>query len=171
MSIVTAYHRFIKNPASEAYARLTTHSRRALLPRAHTVGDAAFWLARLRYTGDPLGGAVDFYQHPEYVMHQLERSVFVDCDDFGLFAYAILKGGGFDPRLLCLIDRGITWTHVVCVVVVDGQVWTLDTNGLIPHVSEAAILYDFQALYPKAKYTHTEVIPPPWGGRFRYQEA
>lgn len=180
MSLVQTYHR-AKNAWSEAYA-LTNQHERAPLVRAYNVQEAADYIAKLPYTEDPLGGLVDFYQHPERVAYHVEKGTIIrlrmDCDEI-LLAYAMLLGGGSNPQLLVLIDGGgIKWTngrpyvwhHVIVRCDQGADVCTIDVGGrLIHHESEAAILKRFGEFYPAAKYSHMEVIPPPWGGRFRYK--
>lgn len=106
------------------------------LPRFKDPESVARYMAEhLVYRSDPLGGALDYYTHPEAIQWEIESGQHLyccDCDDFSLYAYVALKTvAGCEPRIVTLVDSRLKMSHVVCAFRdVDGTFGVIDTNGL-----------------------------------------
>lgn len=114
---------------------IARRSPRSPLPAFRSPGElAAYMRQRLEYVADPLGGALDYYTHPETVQHQIEHGGWhsQDCDDHAVYAYlALSRMPGIRPRLVTLVDARITMSHVVCAFRTEGGGFgVIDTNGL-----------------------------------------
>ena len=75
---------------SRANDWLVGHAKRRPIPQFSTPQAVAAYLdTHSRYTGDPLGGALDFYTHPERLQYAFETGDWsggivglrVDCDE------------------------------------------------------------------------------------------
>jgi len=122
------------------------------LPQLATVQEVAEYVTqKLTYTGDPvLGGLDDFYQHPEHLQYCINAKLTppVDCDDYSVLAYALLKQiPDAKPQLIVLaikLKTVLAMTlkslakfkvpyfpfHEGCLVEQGGVLWFIDTNGL-----------------------------------------
>lgn len=116
---------------------------------------------QLRYISDPFGGLFDYYTHPRTIQYAIDHNYSAfpygcDCDDFAVYAYALLKRiEGCYPRLVTLVDRGIKYSHVVCVFRHEGWSFSVDTNGvkLLGHnltreVEGDTLINFFNEVYP-----------------------
>lgn len=126
--------------------------------------------ARFIYTGDPLGGAADFYLHPERLhAAMLEgpaavKRLSVDCDDLASLAYLMLsKVPDCSPQLYTLEDSSGKWGHhVVCAYTWRGDVHgVLDTNGIARLLSPGPdeLCRHFTGIYRSLGYTYTAAVP------------
>lgn len=116
---------------SRAFAWLDGSKRNPLPPFGDHEELATYMETRLRYVPDPLGGAIDFYTHPERTQWELDNSWPRDCDDYASYAFlALSRLPGYEPRMVTVVDRGLKWSHVICLFRQGHRAFVLDTNGL-----------------------------------------
>ena len=146
---------------------------RAPVPTLTTPQAVADYIGRsFVYTGDPLGGAADFYLHPErlhYAMIQgpeYVKRLAVDCDDLASLAYLMLsKVSGCTPALYTLEDGSGNWGHhVVCVYDWYGATGVIDTNGhrRILNLTPERLCATFTDIYRSRGYKYVAALPTPY---------
>lgn len=91
------------------------------------------------YTGDPVGGAIDFYTNPLRLERALRiskeevKKLRIDCDDIAIWsAVTTRKSRVVDFSIVVtLVDQGLVGSHVVCIGrYKNGDYFRLDTAGL-----------------------------------------
>lgn len=158
--------------ANDWAAGLRGAARTLDLPRFAKPEDAAvYWHTHgAPYTGDPLWGALDFYVHPTRYQAILEgrpgSAAPVDCDDLAVWSFACLRQTeGLTPRVVTLVDAGITKSHVICVGKGHGpQYWAIDTNGFrfLHNWSAPTLLEEWGLIYPDTAYVAAVDTPYPF---------
>lgn len=149
---------------------LTWWKPRRAVPRVSHPGDVAAYVATVPYTGDPIGGAADFYIHPERIVAALQAGTAnhepIDCDDFAGLAYVMLRQiPGCVPKVVTLLDEsGKFGHHVVCVYEFNGNKGVIDTNGhtLLPYLSESIICRRFSEIYKSLGYRYFAALDSPY---------
>lgn len=166
------------NAAKSAWSRfndwIKRGEKRAPVPALTSPQAVADYIGhRFIYTGDPLGGAADFWLHPERLhAAMLEgpeavRRLSVDCDDLASLAYLMLsKVPECHPTLYTLEDTSGKWGHhVVCAYTWRGDVHgVIDTNGLTRLLSPSPqhLCTVFTAIYRSRGYEYTSAVPTPY---------
>lgn len=147
---------------------------RAPVPHFQNPTDVAAYLSTHgAYTGDPLGGAADFYLHPERLhAAMLEgpeavKRLSVDCDDLASLAFLMLsKVPECSPQLYTLEDTSGNWGHhVVCAYTWKGDVYgVIDTNGHARMLSAKpeALCVHFTGIYKRLGYVYGAAVPTPY---------
>lgn len=135
--------------------------------------EVAFYLyENFIYTGDPLGGAGDFYTHPEEMQAAFNsgsdavRKLFLDCDDCATYAYAALKTiPNCKPILYTIYDKSGNWGHhVICCFRINDYYGVIDTNGFneLPSLHPKIICELFTRIYKSRGYVYTECVYTPF---------
>lgn len=124
------------------------------------------------YTGDPLGGAGDFYTHPEEMQaafnsgKEAVSKLHLDCDDCATYAYAALKTiPNCKPLLYTIYDSSGNWGHhVICCYRYDNKFGVIDTNGLnrLPSLNGKIICELFTKIYKPRGYVYTACVYTPF---------
>lgn len=131
----------------------------------------AYLMAHAAYTGDPLGGAADFFLHPERLQAAMNegpealKRLSIDCDDYATWAYAALsKVPGCEPRIYTLLDTGLVGSHVVCAYTWRFRCGVIDTNGHreLPDLSERTLCDVFTAIYRTRGYRYVSATVTPY---------
>jgi len=136
---------------------------------ASPVEAAEYLMAKAHYVPDPLGGALDWYVHPERLQAAMEdcrmavaRIPGVDCEDWATWAYvALLRIPGCKPRLLTLGDTSGRWGHhVICVYSLAGKYGAIDVSGhrALADLDEARICALWTSLNNDGT-RYTEAVP------------
>lgn len=197
------FESFVRNfylPNKMAYSRqLDTNlsASKAPLPVLGKAGsDGRVWVdtvnavnaecGKLRYTSDPLGGLIDYYNHPEVTQWRQNNKrwdVPCDCDDFAVYAVALFRKCGVSTDKAwvwnLLIDPGLqisqAWAnHVICGVEIwDGsKFWTavIDTNSAALNqvfwfagdrtAAASAVMAHFSGIYKVTYYRLVQVEYP-----------
>lgn len=137
---------------------------RATVPAFDTPEQAAAYMAQhIPYTGDPAGGAADFYLHPERLQAAIERgyvkTLAIDCDDFASWAYLATRDTG--SRVLFTLRDGDGWGHhVICVGRDRLGPWAIDTSGYrrLPDQSQGTILRVFNEVFAGSGVRFVEAV-------------
>lgn len=145
---------------------------RAPIPSFPTPENAAtYLLAHSRYTGDPMGGAADFYLHPNRLQAAMNAGpeaivrLAVDCDDYATWAHqALLTIPECAPQLFTLQDGNGWGHHVVCAYRWRTRCGVIDTNGhrILPDLRPETICSVFTALYASRGYRYVAAVPTPY---------
>lgn len=142
---------------------------RRSVPVFHSPGEVAAYVARLAYTGDPLGGVADFYANPQRLAAAIEngtaRNQPADCDDFAGLAFVALRQiRGVEARIVTLVDAGVKGSHVICVYKHGQTFGAIDTNGLrlLSDLSEATLCRTWSDLYKAEGYTYVLALTTPY---------
>lgn len=114
-------------------------------------------LKKLVYKADPFGGALDFYNHPEYMQYCLNNSIELqhcDCDDFAVYAYALARAN-FIPKIYTLVVEDMfkdgSKNHVICVVKSQNQFILLDNvTASLPEPLSFASLEEIKKYFESA---------------------
>lgn len=122
------------------------------------------------YTGDPMGGALDHYRHPERTQAYLDGKdsnggrVWIDCDDVALYYERAIRSSTIGAKVVTLVDERIVMSHVVCVGADADGAFLLDTNGYrqIADTRPETIIAAVGAIYPAARYVAALDTPLPW---------
>ena len=146
------------------FGLVTPHAEPLALATPAAVG--AYVCTNLPYMGDPWKGLVDFNHAPSVLQGAIEtntaRRLAIDCDDFGVLAYAMLaKIPGCKPYLYTLIDQGGVGCHVITLYdwnkprggVEHGAI---DTSGWreLATLTPAVVLPTWTALYARVGYRY-----------------
>lgn len=150
---------------------------RLALPVVTSPNEAATYVARLPYTGDPrlfgipgTEGAGDFYEHPERISAALEAGTAdqerIDCDDFAGIAYLMLRQiPGCKTTVVTILDEsGKFGHHVICTYTFNGAKGVIDTNGhhLLPDLAESTICRLFSDIYVSLGYRYFAALDSPY---------
>lgn len=127
----------------------------------------AYLQAHCVYTGDPVGGAIDFVNAPTRLQAAMEqgpdavKAMAVDCDDYGAWSFVALRNLGATPTLYTLKDAsGKFGHHVVCAYTWKGEQGVIDTNGhhILPDTTPATLCATFTDVYRLRGYRYTEAV-------------
>lgn len=125
------------------------------------------WMMRhVPYTGDPGGGTLDFYLHPERLMAAIEagkaHTLSVDCDDHACLAFEALRLMGARPLLFTLIDgSGKFGHHVICGYGTPEGFGAIDTNGWrpLPNLTPSTLCEEWNRIYAPNGFRYVEAVP------------
>lgn len=165
----------LANAVSAALSLLNRDRRapRPDCPDLETVAQLVAEVARC-YTGDPLGGLLDYSEHPAHIEWRRQRGMKtgdlpIDCDDVQAYAAWLLHGRPWVRWVrLCnvyevrLVPGAPNATHAVCwFELVDGTRGILDTNAI-----DAAGNYLGPYLGPETPTEYCARIYAGWGPWF-----
>lgn len=172
--MIISFFNVLKTAWSRVNDAIMRGSNRVPLPCFNSPAEAsAYLMAHAVYTGDPLGGAADFFLHPERLQAAMQqgesyvRRLSVDCDDWGSWAYAALALiPDCHPQLYTLEDSSGQWGHhVVCAYTWRGdQHGVIDTNGharLLDRTQEQ-LCRRFTGVYKSRGYIFTAAVATPY---------
>lgn len=142
---------------------------RAALP-SFTSPDAAavYLMEHALYTGDPGGGAADFYLHPKRLQAAMNagpdavKRLSVDCDDYATWAYqALLTVPECVPQIFTLLDAGLVGSHVVCAYRWGLLSGVIDTNGhrYLINIEPDTLCSAFTDVYASRGYRYIAASP------------
>lgn len=171
--MLVPFYNWLKSLWSRLNDDIKRSEPRAPLPLFATPRGAWEYLnARYTYTGDPLGGAADFYLHPERLQAALEagpaavKGLSIDCDDVASWSYAALaKIPGCNPTMFTLMDNsGKFGHHVICGFRWNGQYGAIDTNGYRPlaTLDPATLCATWTQVYSSLGYTYDMAVVTPY---------
>lgn len=130
------------------------------------------WITRyIPYTGDPAGGAFDFYLHPERLMAAIEngtaKNLAIDCDDMATFAFCALRLMKARPLIFTLVDgSGKFGHHVICGYATPEGFGAIDTNGhrKLPNLLPKTLCDEWSRIYAVNgfKYTDAKITAYPF---------
>lgn len=170
---IAAIYLAAKSAWSRAWSWLNPSAPRRPVPRFGTPQEVSQYLMdHAVYTGDPGGGAVDFYTPPEVFQAAMEAGkvaaarLSIDCDDYAAYAFAALRQiPGCSPQMYTLIDAGLVGSHVICAFYGPGAlVGAIDTNGFhtLPDLLPNTLCKAWTAIYAREGYRYIDAVPTPF---------